>query len=480
MGTTISHPERNRNIATAAALAFKRAENPPPRTSDSNIRIEDFLTTVETEVRKSKKKAVAAVTVAESEKDQKQDTKTRDNSRPEVVSWGNEHVFYYNDTGPAWTKLEQLAAKRNCEPYIGRDGKTPCTKKIQKASIVLKRESDKKLVDAWLRSKTPRPSTVELKGSEEDFPGLTDADFGDVDDTADENSEICYHCKESFLKLVTCRVCGRSIHTPKCVYQETSGDIIVTATSLRCFMTDFVWSCPDCENLLGLLHDEEMIELMECFDNFDMDCDSRISLDDFLKFKHKSFKAEFKRPMDDHEIETAVEEFQMLDKPKNGFVDWWSFVDSQIVEKLSHRSKNELVKCLTPHEVKEAGMFFRSFDADHDGKITLREAEKAYERWFASLWSKVLNCSDSLTGPKKNPELSKVVGEHVKVNVRIFMEADNLRHGTVSWNQFLRDQAIYILAARRNSANLYKIRPREEELEIIRNEIEGAAGNIAL
>ena len=37
-------------------------------------------------------------------------------------------------------------------------------------------------------------------------------------------------------------------------------------------MTDFVWSCPDCENLLGLLHDEEMIELMECFDNFDMDC----------------------------------------------------------------------------------------------------------------------------------------------------------------------------------------------------------------
>ena len=45
-------------------------------------------------------------------------------------------------------------------------------------------ESDKKLVDAWLRSKTPRPSTVELSGSsmsEDQFPLMTDADFGDVD-----------------------------------------------------------------------------------------------------------------------------------------------------------------------------------------------------------------------------------------------------------------------------------------------------------
>ena len=52
--------------------------------------------------------------------------------------------------------------------------------------------------------------------------------------------------------------------------------------------------------------------------------------------------------------------------------------------------QSELVSCLTPLEVAEAKMFFRSFDADSDGKITLREAEKAYERWFASLWSKVL------------------------------------------------------------------------------------------
>ena len=50
----------------------------------------------------------------------------------------------------------------------------------------------------------------------------------------------------------------------------------------------------------------------------------------------------------------------------------------------------ELVACLSPLEVSEAKQFFKSFDADADGKITLREAEKAYERWFASLWSKVL------------------------------------------------------------------------------------------
>ena len=46
--------------------------------------------------------------------------------------------------------------------------------------------------------------------------------------------------------------------------------------------------------------------------------------------------------------------------------------------------------CLTPCEIAEAKELFQSFDSDADGKISLREAEKTYERWFASLWSKVL------------------------------------------------------------------------------------------
>lgn len=345
------------------------------------------------------------------------------------------------------------------------DGKTPCTRIMKRTTMVAKKESDRKLVDAWMRAKTPRPDTAK-------------SDVGPSwEDTMDINHEIgaddtetCFKCGEGFHRLLRCRVCGRSIHTPKCVYNETNGDIVVTATSLRCYTTGFVWSCPDCENLLGMLEDEEMIELMESFDDLDVDCDSRISLDDFLKYKHKHFKIKYRRAMDLKEVETAVEEFQRLDKPKTGMVDWWSFVDSRIVEKLSDRSKSDLVVCLQPLEIAEAKMFFRSFDADADGKITLREAEKAYERWFASLWSKVLNCSDSLTGPKKNSELSKRVGEHVKVNVKIFMEADIKQHGTVSWSQFLRDQSIYILAARRNAANLYKIQPRPDELEIIQAE----------
>ena len=46
----------------------------------------------------------------------------------------------------------------------------------------------------------------------------------------------------------------------------------------------------------------------------------------------------------------------------------------------------------------------------------------------------------------------------------------SLPHRTVSWAQFLREQSIYILAARRNAANLYKIAPKPEELEIIEAE----------
>lgn len=38
------------------------------------------------------------------------------------VSWGTEHVFIYNDTVAAWTKLEQHTDSESqiCEPYIGR------------------------------------------------------------------------------------------------------------------------------------------------------------------------------------------------------------------------------------------------------------------------------------------------------------------------------------------------------------------------
>lgn len=36
-------------------------------------------------------------------------------------------------------------------------------------------------------------------------------------------------------------------------------------------------------------------------------------------------------------------QFRRLDKPNTGEVDWWSFVDSRIVEKLSDRSKVWLV-----------------------------------------------------------------------------------------------------------------------------------------
>lgn len=40
MGTVVSYPLKNSEIATAARLALKTADNPPPRTSIGVIRIE--------------------------------------------------------------------------------------------------------------------------------------------------------------------------------------------------------------------------------------------------------------------------------------------------------------------------------------------------------------------------------------------------------------------------------------------------------
>ena len=38
------------------------------------------------------------------------------------LSFGDERVFEYNDTGDAWNKLEQYSNYNITEPYIGRVG----------------------------------------------------------------------------------------------------------------------------------------------------------------------------------------------------------------------------------------------------------------------------------------------------------------------------------------------------------------------
>ena len=40
MGTVVSHEHHNRNLATAASMALRVADNPPPRTSIGVVRIE--------------------------------------------------------------------------------------------------------------------------------------------------------------------------------------------------------------------------------------------------------------------------------------------------------------------------------------------------------------------------------------------------------------------------------------------------------
>ena len=45
------------------------------------------------------------------------------------------------------------------------------------------------------------------------------------------------------------------------------------------------WSCPQCENISSLLKEEEMLELVEAFDKLDENLDTKVTMDEFLKYQ---------------------------------------------------------------------------------------------------------------------------------------------------------------------------------------------------
>lgn len=267
-----------------------------------------------------------------------------------------------------------------------------------------------------------------------------------------ENEELCSLCGVyTGVEVHPCRVCCKVFHE-LCLKKKGK---LYGKTELEAFRkanTDKGWSCHDCESLTSLLTDEEMQQLIENFDRL-VNQDTQINEDEYVRYQKIQYKDIHKEQMPSYMEEETRNEFKQIDKDHTGTIDWWEFLNHEALKSIAkNRSKFQLVRMLSPIEIQKARDIFHAFDKDEDGYINSHEVAVGFTRWFGNL--RVFDHSNPRTGGGSSsfgrPLDPKDVSGHIDRHSRMFMDADTDNNRLVSWDEYLREQALYILAARPN------------------------------
>uniref|UniRef100_A0A8C6UVC9 PHD finger protein 24 n=1 Tax=Neogobius melanostomus TaxID=47308 RepID=A0A8C6UVC9_9GOBI len=262
---------------------------------------------------------------------------------------------------------------------------------------------------------------------------------------SDEMCEVCEVWTAD--DLYPCRICTRVFHDG-CLrglsYLSTEAlqemrDVAHTVTG---------WSCYYCDNLNLLLTEEEMYSLMETFKQCKIIPESCLVSDELLQYRHFASKQQFDKDLTDEQEEEVLAQFSGLDPDKKGHIEWSDFLYFEslaVLRKL--RSENSLVRLMTGKERDKARSIFQSLDLDKDGVITQGECRQAQQSWFqkGNKDSQSCNVSISHVGPICESSPTSSGSDRSKT--------DDSR--PVSWAEFLKESAIYILAARPNSSAMH-------------------------
>ncbi|KAM9322074.1 PHD finger protein 24 [Pholidichthys leucotaenia] len=247
--------------------------------------------------------------------------------------------------------------------------------------------------------------------------------------------------------LYPCRICTRVFHDG-CVRElgylraEALQEMRDTAHTVP------GWSCYYCDNLNLLLTEEEMYSLMETFKQCKIIPESCLVSDELLQYRHFVSKQQFDKDLTDEQEEEVLAQFAALDPEKKGHIEWSDFLyfESLVVLR-KFRTENSLVRLLTAKERDKARSVFLGLDLDKDGVITRAECRQAQPSWFHKLNKDSQSCSVSIShvGPICESSPSSSSSERSK--------NDDSR--SVTWADFLRESAIYVLAARPNSSAMH-------------------------
>ncbi|XP_038661862.1 PHD finger protein 24 isoform X2 [Scyliorhinus canicula] len=271
------------------------------------------------------------------------------------------------------------------------------------------------------------------------------------------NDEMCDVCEVwTADDLYPCRICSRVFHDG-CLSRMAHLSPSSIQELKETAHTTVGWSCQYCDNVNLLLTDEEMFSLKEVLRQCRIIPESCLTLDDFLHYKHFIHKQVFDEQMNEEKEELVVLQFSALDGDKKGQMEWTDFLYHESLLVLQRfRPENSLLRLLTAKERARARSCFLGLD--QTGLITGTECKRAQNSWFHknSLESQSCNVSISHVGPiSESSPASRGRGRPQDKSLLCREQEENRR---VDWKTFLKENAIYILAARPNSAAIH-LRP---------------------
>ncbi|XP_078128099.1 PHD finger protein 24 isoform X1 [Sander vitreus] len=274
--------------------------------------------------------------------------------------------------------------------------------------------------------------------------------------SSDEMCEVCEVWTAD--DLYPCRICTRMFHDG-CLRElgylraEALQEMRDTAHTVT------GWSCYYCDNLNLLLTEEEMYSLLETFKQCKIIPESCLVSDELLQYRHFASKQQFDKDLTDEQEEEVLAQFAALDPEKKGHIEWSDFLYFESMAVLrKFRTENSMVRLLTAKERNNARSVFLGLDLDKDGVITKAECRQAQQSWFHKLSKDSQSCNVRLMG-LCSPLYCGI--SHVgPICESSPASSDSERSKTedsrpVTWAEFLKESAIYILAARANSSAMH-------------------------
>ncbi|XP_074850544.1 PHD finger protein 24 [Carettochelys insculpta] len=271
------------------------------------------------------------------------------------------------------------------------------------------------------------------------------------------SDEVCEICEVwTAESLFPCRVCTRVYHDGclrRMGYLHSSSTVEVTETA----HTETGWSCYCCDNLNLLLTEEEMYSLMETFQQCKIIPETCLTLDNFLHYKHVVHKRHVEKPMSEEQEEQAALQFSALDPDKKGHVEWSDFLSHESIVLLQRlRPQNSLLRLLTAKERERARATFLSLSPDGQGLVSESECRRAQRTWFRKHQKEAPSCNVSISHVGPMSESSPASSGSSKSQEKTLLAAEQEEPSRlVDWQTFLKENVLYILAARPNSAAIH-------------------------
>ncbi|ELK34266.1 Protein KIAA1045 [Myotis davidii] len=268
------------------------------------------------------------------------------------------------------------------------------------------------------------------------------------------SDEMCDVCEVwTAESLFPCRVCTRVFHDG-CLRRMgyIQGDSAAEVTEMA--HTETGWSCHYCNNLNLLLTEEEMYSLTETFQQCKVIPDCSLTREDFLRYRHQAAKrGDSDRALSEEQEEQAARQFAALDPEHRGHIEWPDFLSHESLLLLQQlRPQNSLLRLLTVKERERARATFLACGSGSTIKsLDVHMGSPEFGRGEAFHSNALMPNSISHVGPIAD---SSPASSSSKSQDKALMPTER-ESRSVDWPTFLRENVIYILAARPNSAAIH-------------------------